>query len=105
MLLSPWRELRPDDIFRPDADWAKDLAPKVLERVVQKLPEYGATGLDIDTAGLAAEMADPTTWLVTDEGLDIAWGNRENRGWKTVLIPWAMLRPYLVDRPAINVPR
>lgn len=95
-LLPAWRSLTAGDLFAIHPHWSDALVPLVRQR--------GDIKGQYSDAEIADVIAHPSNWLVRRTGLDIAIGNLDNQGWKTVVLPWSDLRPFLSPNPAFAIP-
>lgn len=109
-LLKAQRELKPEDVFRPNSNWDQLLVQLCMKGLVGDLgPRYensysGAGGLP---GVLHKIVLDPENWQLNAKGLSIIFQDYAiaprmlHPG--PVVIPWSDLEPYL--QPAFTIPR
>lgn len=110
-MLKQGRELKPDDLFRPDSGWEtwmkKRVAPIVKDYEITALKSEPTEAEEIATS--AARLAvQPRYWRIVPKGLNLIF-TEEEIGYLTALmmpdvtLPWSELKPYL--NPVFEIPR
>jgi uncharacterized protein YecT (DUF1311 family) len=111
-LLKQDRELKPDDLFRPDSIWQSWMK----KRTAQIVKDYEITELESDPseaediATEAAEIAiEPRNWRIEHKGITLSFTEDELGSYITasmmpdVTFSWSDLQPYL--NPTFEIPR
>jgi len=101
-LLQQRRELRPEDVFRPDSGWQKVLYERAMEWLKApsglgpKFPEsWGAPGYWEDM--VSKIVGNPQNWILDTNGLTLYFppNSLTREEYKADLLPWKELTPML----------
>jgi uncharacterized protein YecT (DUF1311 family) len=95
-LLEEGRWLAVSDLFRPDSGWSEFLIGRIAEDK-HKAGEY------FDADGSAADILDPSHWVIRSEGLHVQWAAYIAHDLPK-LIPWRDLAPYLAPNAPVPAP-
>ena len=104
-LLKEKRELRPEDVFRPDSGWDRTIYTHCNKDLQMQLGEdYQKTRQpsDMMSKELNAIIANPHNWKLDGEGLSIMFGRYSVSCYACpvipVTVPWETLQPFLQKR-------
>ena len=101
-LLDAGRPLRAEDLFAPGRDWRRVIAAHCLQELSRR--PYAWTK---NAKELAPIVGNPSRWSFGTDGLTVHFDPYEVAshadGPQQVLVPWAVLRPYLVADPPVPV--
>lgn len=101
-LLEAGRPLRAGDLFVPGRDWRRAIATHCLQELSRRPRTWAESA-----AKLAPIVGDPARWSFGADGLTVHFDPYEVAshadGPQQVLVPWDLLRPYLVADPPVPV--
>jgi uncharacterized protein len=107
-LLPQARELTATDLFHPDRDWQTFLTTRCFTALAVQADSDQWTLDAASPAALTSTASDPQNWEITETALTIRFPVYEvgpySASMPKVEIPWAELKPYLAERPALPVP-
>jgi uncharacterized protein len=107
-LLSQARELSVPDLFHPGRDWQTFLTTRCFTALAAQADSDQWTLDAASPAALTNTASDPQNWEITEAALTIRFPVYEvgpySASMPKVEIPWADLKPYLAERPALPVP-
>ena len=102
------RTLHAADLFQSGTTWSGFLAERAFAGL-QAQAASGGWSLSVSGPGeLEAAVADPANWQIHPDGLGLYFAPTTVgpyvAGEHAVLVPWADLKPYLVEQPAFKIP-
>jgi uncharacterized protein len=107
-LLPQARELAPADLFHPDRGWQTFLTTRCFTALTAQAESDQWTLDAASPAALTNTASDPENWEITETALTIRFPVYEvgpySASMPKVEIPWADLKPYLAERPALTMP-
>ncbi len=127
-LLPQKREIKTEDVFSEATDWRGALAKLCLDILqeqdegtdsvpvgVHRRLKKRTSDVSQQSVGFSIErpaefeniVTDPRRWTFTAEGLDVQFNTYEvgsySLGYPDVIVPWKVLRPYLLKNPPVPV--